>query len=1100
MDTIAFNIAPGGVQTIRPTTILPTITDPVVIDGSTQPGFAGTPLIVLSGDRAGFGANGLTITAGYSTVAGLVINGFQGVSPDGGNGIVLLTIGNNLLVGNFIGTDATGTFFVTNTGNGVRVDSSNNTIGGTTPQARNVLSGQQGHGISITSGSGNVVQGNFIGTDVTGTRALVNHNGIDISAGADNTTIGGTAPGAGNLISGYSYNGISSSGAVHGLVIQGNYIGTDVTGTRALRSGITGVLLGPGTINAIIGGTEAGDRNLINANSGPGISVTGVGTTGTVIAGNYIGTDVTGTRAFGNGSGVSLSSSSGTTVGGTSTGARNLISGNRSAGIEIANSAANLVQGNYIGTDATGTAGVGNGTGVLVANASNNAIGGTSPGAGNLISGNTLYGVHVSASNNRIERNYIGTDVTGVAPLGNGTGVYIAAGTDTVGGTSAQARNLISGNVQDGVLIEAGGGAANRVQGNYIGTDVTGTHALANGRDGVRSASAGSVIGGTDAGAGNLISGNRGDGVAVLSFSAFILVQGNRIGTDVTGTAPLGNAGNGVTVASGSYSTVVGGTAAGAGNLISGNRGTGIAVASNNNRVEGNAMGTAISGTGPLGNRVGISVAVGTTSVTIGGTAAGAGNLISGNTDAGVVLAGNGNLVQGNWIGTDAAGAAAVANNDGVEISGSNNTVGGTSAGARNIISGNGGSGVLISGSGATGNQVLGNFIGINSAGTAAVPNATGVTVSSPNVIGGTAPGAGNLISGNTLGISVQADGTVVQGNLIGTDAAGSVAVPNGTGVAVQAGVVNTTIGGSAAGAGNLISGNTVAGLQISGSNTLVQGNLVGTDASGSAALGNYEGVLLSAGSNNTIGGLTAQARNIISGNTDDGVVLAGRFSSGNRVEGNYIGTDVTGCRALGNYDGVSTSNLAGNFTIGGTAAGAGNVISGNARDGIAIGLGDGQVVQGNYIGTDVNGTRALSNGGNGVTLDSNNATIGGTVAGAGNLISGNMVYGISIGGSQNLVQGNLIGTDLRGSAALGQPRTGVFLEGGGNTVGGTAALARNLISGNTEAAVQIIGNNALETQMLGNYIGTDISGNRAIGKESAILPRPRPQEWLPAS
>ena len=189
-DTIEFNIEPPGAQTIQPSSGLPSITDPVVIDGTTQPGFAGTPLIELRGDLAN--ANGLVISGDHCTIRGLVINRFFG------SGIVI--IGNsNIVAGNFIGTDVSGTLDLGSSGDGVRIEnSSNNMIGGVTAEARNVISGNNSDGVELRGpgASGNLVLGNYIGTDVTGTLDLGNAaNGVFFEL-APNNTIGGTTASA----------------------------------------------------------------------------------------------------------------------------------------------------------------------------------------------------------------------------------------------------------------------------------------------------------------------------------------------------------------------------------------------------------------------------------------------------------------------------------------------------------------------------------------------------------------------------------------------------------------------------------------------------------------------------------------------------------------------------------------------------------------------------------------------------------------------------------------------------------------------------------------------------------------------------------------
>src|SRR5262249_29869974 len=192
-------------------------------------------------------------------------------------------------------------------------------------------------------------------------------------------------------------------------------------------------------------------------------------------------------------------------------------------------------------------------------------------------------------------------------------------------------------------------------------------------------------------------------------------------------------------------------------------------------------------------------------------------------------------------------------------------------------------------------------------------------------------------------------------------------------------------------------------------------------------ALGNISGVTIS-GPNNLVGGTTAAARNIISGNTSEGVFVSA--SSGNVVRGNYVGTDVTGTRAIpngisGNGDGVIVGNGTTNTTV------AGNVISGNHRYGLYLGLlSSGTTAQGNYIGTAVSGAMPLGNVLDGVYIaGATGNLIGGTSSGAGNVISGNGGDGIDIVGSPatgNTIQGNFIGVDFTGTSPLSNALNGV--------------------------------------------------------------------------
>lgn len=234
LDTIEFNIL-AGPYTISPATALPIITDPVIIDGTTQPGFSGTPIIEVEGSNTVGVVNGLEITAGSSTVKALVINRFLNW-----NAIYLRINGGNTIEGCFIGTDVTGTVVLSNF-DGILVDNApDNLIGGTTAGARNLISGNTNIGIRFhnSNATGNQVMGNLIGTDISGTAALSNmFSGMLISDGATNNTIGGTTSDARNIISGNGTNGSPQGGIIiagtgsTGNHILGNFIGTDISGT-----------------------------------------------------------------------------------------------------------------------------------------------------------------------------------------------------------------------------------------------------------------------------------------------------------------------------------------------------------------------------------------------------------------------------------------------------------------------------------------------------------------------------------------------------------------------------------------------------------------------------------------------------------------------------------------------------------------------------------------------------------------------------------------------------------------------------------------------------------------------------------------------------
>ncbi|MCK5711677.1 MAG: hypothetical protein KAI25_03080, partial [Hyphomicrobiaceae bacterium] len=248
---------------------------------------------------------------------------------------------------------------------------------------------------------------------------------------------------------------------------------------------------------------------------------------------------------------------------------------------------------------------------------------------------------------------------------------------------------------------------------------------------------------------------------------------------------------------------------------------------------------------------------------------------------------------------------------------------------------------------------------------------------------------------------------------------------------------------------------------------------------------------------NNTVGGTVAGARNIISGNLDDGVEFKDAGTSNNVVLGNWIGLDATGA-ALGNVDaGVVFSNSATNNTLGGTAAGAGNIISGNANLGIYIvdaGTSD-NVVQGNIIGLDSTSSVARPNSNDGIrlSLGPSNNMIGGTVANAGNIIAMNADDGVQVSGASpgNSILGNsiyghntdgtTIGIDLNitngpdpndGATNAAQPNNGMDLP----------VISTALLSGGTLTLDGYVGNTPSSVTFPNARVEFFISSNNPTG------------------
>ena len=589
-NTITFNIPGTGAHTIRPASALPNITNALILDGTSQLGYTNTPLIELDGSAAGL-ANGLTVFAGNTTIQGLAINRFQA------DGIRLQTNGINRIVGNFLGTDPTGTRAEGNgAGITIRGGSGNNTIGGTGVALRNIISGNTTNGILILDQgtTDNKIFGNYIGMDVTGANLLGNgEEGLFIVDSSANR-IGETAAGAGNLISGNRVGGVRIDNS-HGNILLGNLIGTDAAGTQARPNG-EGITLNNSWQNSI-GTAESPAHNVISGNATYGISIGGTSVNNQIQAG-FIGVDKNGAASLGNATfGVFIFGAVNNTIGGTAPGAGNVISGNF-VGIEIAGATAtaNQVQGNYIGTDLTGTIAVANMQEGVLINAPANTIGGTAAGTRNIISGNRVDGIGIIGdlgTRNLIQGNYIGTDVNGTASIRNGqSGIYFDSSTaNTIGGTSPQARNVVSGNGY-GIFIF---NASNiLIQGNFIGTDVTGSRSLGNDRAGILVGGPSATIGGTLAGAGNVISGNGWQGLAFVGPSDITsgsLVQGNWIGTAADGVSPLGNGGPGMDFTWDGSNNTIGGIGPGEGNTIAFNGTYGLdVVVGTANSIRGNSL------------------------------------------------------------------------------------------------------------------------------------------------------------------------------------------------------------------------------------------------------------------------------------------------------------------------------------------------------------------------------------------------------------------------------------------------------------------------------------------------------------------------------
>jgi parallel beta-helix repeat protein len=1118
--TIDFSALGLGLHTIMLPTVLPDITaSGATIDGSTLKGDE----IEINGLSAG-NIEGLVLAGASETVRGLSIVNCEAAG--------VLVEGTTDQVSNcFLGIDFQGTAGLGD-GLGIYVFQANGVLLQGDDIENNGFDGVQvfdSTGVDIDQNS---MEGNF----ADGIRVL---EAMPSASGRPFTTriLGNQI----DLNGGNGVHLVDSSNNIIGETGNNefNWIGSDPEGDTNEPNGGNGVLIESSgsalsTENSITG-------NFIAGNLGNGVDLAGPGTSKNSVVDNFIGLSRQNVAetfkiiklpnhengvAVADGANNNAIGGPGLFLGGdANNGSGNIISDNLRDGVRLSGTGTtlNTVQGNLIGTDDSGTTGVGNGgIGVVIAQgAANNLIGGTGSvhnfaGQGNLISGNLAGGVLIGSTGtitNTIEGDFIGTDVTGLGFLGNGgPGVAIKKGA----GTNTVIDNLISGNQSSGVVITGALTTGNMIEGNSIGTNLFGLAALANLGDGVFIAggATGNIVSSS-----NQISGNRLNGVVITGAgTSNNLVQGNTIGTDPLGQGAIPNGLNGVVLNFNASNNTIGGGGAGTGNLISGNTDSGVVMlhSATANLVLGNRIGTNQSGNSSIGNGLdGVGIFSSGNMII--------GNLISGNNDSGVRIEGSQNFVQGNRIGTDSSGTTAVKNQrDGVVIfvatGTGGNLVGGPASGTGNLISGNGANGIHIAGPGSSGNLILGNDIGTNASGTSAIANSqNGILISNTTgyQIGGAGPGAGNLISGNAQdGVRITGRlsfGISLQGNRIGTDVTGSLAVANqANGVDIQNGAHDNAIGG-----GNVISGNVGDGIQISqgAGHNIVLGNRIGTDQSGMFYLSNQgNGVdIFSAADNNTVG-LAAGAGNLISGNLGDGVRIA-QEADFNMVVGNRIGTDESGTTPRHNGGaGVDILLAASTNSVGG-----GNLISGNQSAGVVItGAGTAfNIVQGNFIGTVASGAAALANLGDGVDI-LNGAVhnqVGGsggvTAGGSGNLISGNSGDGVRIignGTSFNAVEGNLIGIDAAGNAALSNLGHGVYLAFGAhdNTIGGTAAPG-NTIAFNGKAGVAVgfnpsdfptIHNLILSNHIFANLgLGIDLADN-GMTPNTPGGPHPGPNEF----
>ncbi|WP_326540719.1 cadherin domain-containing protein, partial [Pseudorhodoferax sp.] len=819
-----FAITGTGIHTITLGSALPTITRPVVIDATTDDSFAArgnVPSIVVNMNSVASSSLRLGAGSGGSTVRGLAITNATSAAiyiDTGSNG--------NTIAGNYLGAvDASGNIVaVASSTYVVYVASANNVIGGSTAADRNVITpGSANYGLLLfgATATGNVVQGNYIGTNAAGTtRTTVAANAVSIQSGAANNTIGGASAGQGNVIATGASQAVFLTGHGSGNVLQGNRIGVSATGTQ----------LG-GHTNAIFVGAPGGVQILDNWIAGGSTSAISLSGGSNVVRGNRIGTDLAGTANWGaQQSGIAIGSSD-NLIGGTGAGQGNTIANSNQAastfdGIAVASGTGNAILGNSIYGTLAGTTGLGIDLGTSGATA--NDTGDGDSGANNLqnfpvltlLRTNGTGNLEVTGSINSTANTYIRIELFGntaghASGYGEGRTFLGFINVLTDGSGNASFAQTLTATVAAGTVVAATATRSVVGYGSFSDTSEfsAALMAISTTQSTLVVDTAADTVNGDTSSIYALLANKGADGF--ISLREAITAINNTPAGSLPTLVHFNIAGSGVhTITLGSALPVIDRPV-----VIDGSTDT-ASVTANGGRpaIVLNGNGAAIDGLVLGANADGSSIR---------------GLVVTNLTGNGVLIqaGSDGNTIAGNYFGRVGANglANALAVGNGIRIEGAANTIGGATAADRNILAGLSGSAVRVVGASAASNVVQGNWVNVLPDGTTSVASAgDGITAQSGATntrIGGFTAGEGNWIVRTALSAagSTAATGTLIQGNRIGTDLAGT--TNWGT---TAAGVY---FGGAST--GSSVQGNIVA---FSGANG---GILVDTGATGVALLQN---------------------------------------------------------------------------------------------------------------------------------------------------------------------------------------------------------------------------------------------------------------------
>lgn len=729
----------GGVAVFQPASALPTITNNAfVLNGLTQMVFGGDtnpngPEVVIDGTNAGDYASGVYLRSSNNIIRSLVLQNFKwsGVFIEGPN------VENNVVDYCHIGVSADGMTRAGNGNEGISIvkGAKATWIGGTIARG-NLISGNRYRGIGIwDAGSDNsFVFGNKIGPNRTVTASLTPEgHGITVVNGPKGTKI------QSNTVSGNALHGVEVFGpGVDSTWIQTNRIGVDATGNAALGNGYSGVSITAvadalsAPKNTTIGGNSASLRNIISGNGRQGVWAGHTLLTGLTISGNWIGVGTNGVTAVANvQGGIVVADGASVKIGGVTADERNVIANNGGHGIGLWRVNTPFVQGNWIGYNANrGNAG-NTGLGIFLDDCIGPRIGGTTFDQRNYIGNTGSHGIGLwnNTRDGFIQGNMIGIGTLGTtsAPI-TGDGIVLTGGTrnNTIGGTTSGSANVVGNTTAKGISLWNANTTNNKVYGNWIGFYTNGSPASV-GHEGIliNNGANGNYIGGSQVTQRNIV-GNSQFGVSIWNSTGNFVV-GNWIGVN-----PLQQQAAITTI--GVYLNNTASNNRITDNVITKTNSEAIAI---NNGSSGNTLQRNLIGFRPDGNTAGevvwrgVYIHNGSNNNVIGGTNSAFGNRI-GNCGTGVgIWDSTGNQVQGNTFGLNGLGAAAPIVNDAIVIglTAADNWIGGTQPGAGNIIT-NGNYGVLVAGT-AVRNRIRMNSIhsnrkiGINLFG---ADNAAGIT------------------------------------------------------------------------------------------------------------------------------------------------------------------------------------------------------------------------------------------------------------------------------------------------------------------------------------------------------------------------------------